>query len=135
MTTPLETIQSVYAAFGAGDIPGLLALVADDVDWGRAVQAPGGEVVPHLRHGTGIDTAVAYFTAVGETMEFHSFVPRTFAVGGDHVLVVLDVELTVRPTGKRIAFDEVHEFTVRDGKIVRYRPHVDTAQLVGAYSK
>lgn len=133
MTTPIETIQSVYAAFAAGDVPGLLAHVADDVDWGRDVQAPGGEVVPHLRHGTGIGTAVAYFTAVGETMDFHAFAPRTFAVDGEHVLVVLDVEMTVRPTGRRVAFDEVHEFTVRDGKIVRYRPHLDTAQLVAAY--
>src|SRR5688572_707099 len=85
-TTPLETIQAVYAAFAAGDVPGLLALVDEDVDWGRAVQAPGGEVVPHLRHGIGMATPVAYFTAVGETMELHSFAPRRFFADGDDVV-------------------------------------------------
>lgn len=131
--TPTETIQSVYAAFAAGDIPALLDAVADDVDWGREIQAPDGKVVPHLIHG-GKDAAVAYFTAVGETMDFHLFAPRLFAESGDTVVVVLDLEMTVRPTGTRIAFDEVHEFTVRDGKIVRYRPHLDTAQLIEAYT-
>lgn len=128
-SSALDTIHAVYAAFGRGDIAGLLDLVDDDVDWGRTVDG-----VPHLEHGLGKTTAVAYFQAVGETMEFHGFAPRLFAVVGDTVVVVLDVELTVRPTGKRISFDEVHEFTVHDGRIVRYRPHLDTAQMIEAFS-
>jgi ketosteroid isomerase-like protein len=49
------------------------------------------------------------------------------------VLVVLDADVTVRSTGTRIAFDEVHEFTVEDGRIVRYRPHLDTAAMRAAF--
>src|SRR5688500_12180442 len=119
-TTALDTIQAVYAAFGRGDVPAVLDLVDDDVDWGRTVAG-----VPHLQHGIGKATAVAYFQAVGETMEFHGFAPRLFLTNGEHVAVVLDVDMTVRPTGRRISFDEVHEFTIRDGRIVRYRPHLD----------
>jgi ketosteroid isomerase-like protein len=33
MATPIDIVQSVYAAFGRGDIPGLLAFVADDIEW------------------------------------------------------------------------------------------------------
>ena len=132
--SPLDTIQAVYGAFARADIPSLLDLVDDDVDWARDIEFPGGEVVPHLRHGIGKAVATAYFEAVGSGMEIHKFAPRTFAVSGDDVLVVLDVEVTVRATGKRIAFDEVHEFTVRDGRIVRYRPHLDTAQQIAAWT-
>lgn len=132
--SPAQTIEQMYAAFGRGDIPGLLDLIAEDVDWGRTIAAPGGDVVPHLRGGIGKDVAVAYFTAVGRDMEFHTFAPRLMAAAGDVVLSVIDAELTVRATGKRIRFDEVHEFTVRDGKVVRYRPHVDTAMLIDAFT-
>jgi ketosteroid isomerase-like protein len=29
----LKTVQDIYAAFGAGDIPAILAKLAPDVDW------------------------------------------------------------------------------------------------------
>ena len=31
--TPIETVQHLYAAFGRGDVPTILAGLADDVDW------------------------------------------------------------------------------------------------------
>jgi ketosteroid isomerase-like protein len=134
-TSSLQTIHDVYAAFARGDVAAVIALIDDDVDWGRTVEAPGGDVVPHLHHGTGKAAAVRYFTAVAETMDFHVFSPHSFFTDGDEqVVVLLDLDMTVRPTGKRICFDEVHHFTVRNGRIVRYRPFLDTAQLVDAYT-
>lgn len=134
--TALDIVQSVYASFGRGDVAAVLDLIDDDVDWGRTIQAPGATVVPHLQHGIGKAAAISYFTAVAETMEFHRFSPHLFATdGAEHVMAVLDLDMTVRTTGARVAFDEVHVFTVRNGKIVRYRPFLDTAQLIEAYSK
>src|SRR5688572_21059378 len=31
--TPLEVVQHGYTAFGRGDLPALLSLLADDVEW------------------------------------------------------------------------------------------------------
>src|SRR5262245_1914869 len=31
--TPLETVQTIYAAFGRGDVPAIIDLVSDDVEW------------------------------------------------------------------------------------------------------
>lgn len=124
---PIELVQSVYAAFGRGDVAAILDATTDDVDWCRTVEG-----VPHLRHGIGREAVAAYFEAAGSSFDFHGFAPRAFAGAGPKVLVVLDVELTVRSTGKRLAFDEVHEFDIVDGRIARYRPHLDTALLVDA---
>jgi ketosteroid isomerase-like protein len=33
MSTPLTLVQTAYAAFGRGDIPGLLSVLAPDVRW------------------------------------------------------------------------------------------------------
>ena len=29
----VETVQRIYEAFGAGDVPAMLELLADDVEW------------------------------------------------------------------------------------------------------
>ena len=40
MTSHVETVQAAYGAFGRGDVPAILAMLADDVawehDWGGA---------------------------------------------------------------------------------------------------
>ena len=130
--SPLEVVQGLYAAFGQGDIPGLLRLLDPDVDWSIQVDAPGAERVPMLHHGRGHDAALHYFTGVGE-LEFHVFEPRAFHVDGDVVLVELRLDLSHRTTGKRAQLEEIHHWTVRDGLAVRYRPFVDTATLVEVF--
>lgn len=133
--TPLETVQAMYECFGRGDIPALLELLDDHVDWSSGIDpsVPDHDTVPIRRHGIGKDAASAYFTAVGSDFEFHSFAPQTMAMSGDEVFVRLSVDLTVRPTGKRIAFDEIHDFVVQNGRVVRFRGFVDTAMFIEAY--
>jgi ketosteroid isomerase-like protein len=33
MSTPTEVIQQAYAAFGRRDIPAILEMLTDDIDW------------------------------------------------------------------------------------------------------
>ena len=76
MSDALNTVQSVYACFGRGDIPGLVKLMADDVDWrffgdrsapysGRFSQGQLGE----------------WFAAVAQTDDIQAFEPREFFAG------------------------------------------------------
>jgi uncharacterized protein len=39
----------------------------------------------------------------------------------------------VKKTGRRIASDWCHVFTVRDGKVAAFREFTDTAQAAAAY--
>ena len=70
-----------------------------------------------------------YFGGVAD-LEFHTFAPVRFLTDGDVVLVELELDVSHRGTGKRARFGEVHRFDVRDGRIVRYRPFLDTATLI-----
>ena len=136
-TTPhVKTIESIYAAFGRGDLPAILAQVADEVDWGPNLdfRTPGASRVPYggvCRNRDEI--ARRYFAPIAEAFEFRNFVPRVFMAGGAHVSVLLEVDLVVRRTGRRIAFEEMHCFAFDDaGRIVRYRAFQDTAQMIDA---
>jgi ketosteroid isomerase-like protein len=131
--TPLETVQALYAAFGAGDMDGLLALVDPDVDWSVGIEAPGAELVPMLRDGRGPAAVLHYFSGVAQ-MDISTFELRQALAEGDTVLTVMHIAFTHRTTGKSLAMDEVHHFTVSgDGLVTRYRPFVDTASLIEAF--
>ena len=127
--TPLDVVGGLYAAFGRGDLPGLLDLVDPDVDWSIEVRAPGAELVPMLRNGRGHGAVQAYFAGVAD-LEFHAFAPNAFHGTGDTVLVEVSLDVTHRGTGKRAQLDEIHHWIVRDGRVVRYRPFLDTASLI-----
>jgi ketosteroid isomerase-like protein len=132
MTTTLaatDVVGGLYEAFGRGDMAGLLDLVDPEVDWSVQVDAPGAELVPMFRNGRGHDAVLHYFSGVAD-MEIHAFEPRAFHPSGDQVLVEITIDFTCRRTGKRGRFDEIHQWVVRDGRVVRYRPYVDTATFI-----
>ena len=130
--TPVDTVGSIYAAFGHGDLAGLFDQLHPEIDWSITVTAPGGELVPMLRNGIGHAAAEHYFAGVAE-LEIHRFEVGRMLVDGDVVIAEVRLEATHRGTGKRAALDELHHWTVRDGLAVRYRPFVDTAALIELY--
>lgn len=77
MSHALETIQSIYAAFGRGDIPAILAQLADDVAWEqwpdhRAQQAG----VPWLQERRGQDEEIHLWTLnpAGQVSGFRHYI-------------------------------------------------------------
>jgi ketosteroid isomerase-like protein len=82
-----------------------------------------------FRTGRGYEAALHYFSGVA-ALEIHTFEPHTFHAAGDSVLVEVRMDFTHRTTGKRGSFDEIHHWIVRDGRVVRYRPFVDTATFI-----
>jgi ketosteroid isomerase-like protein len=40
------------------------------------------------------------------------------------------MDFTARTSGKRGQFTEIHHWVVRDGRVVRYRPYLDTASFI-----
>ena len=67
-----------------------------------------------------------------EVLEFE---PREFIAQGDKVVSLGNYRWRVKDTGREFKSDFVHIFTIRDGKIVRFREHLDTAAAAAAYKK
>jgi hypothetical protein len=72
---------------------------------------------------------VGFFESLGGA-DFQKFMPKEFIDGGNVVLALVDVELTVKATGKRIVEeDEMHLWRFNDrGEVARFRHGVDTHQ-------
>jgi uncharacterized protein len=134
----IETTQQIYEAFGGGDIPAVLERLAEDVRWehwptGNCAQE---EDVPYnMRPRSGRKAVEGFFQDVQEGFEMNSFNPRAFLEGEDRVAVLIEVDLTVKSTGKRLQDEELHlwEFG-SDGKVVSHRHSLDTAKAIEAHS-
>jgi ketosteroid isomerase-like protein len=113
-------VGSIYAAFGRGDVPFILDQLAADVEWEPGIRATD---VPWLQPGTGAAHVAAFFTALGESVDFQDFEPVTIAASGNEVVSVIREAATVRRTGKAIPEDlYVHFWRFgADGKVTSFR--------------
>jgi uncharacterized protein len=128
--TNIAFVQSLYAAFGRGDIAAVIAGLAADVDWtvnGRRKD------YPLLGSWRGQGEVQKFFQAVAEHEEAVDFSPREFFAADDRVCVLGHYAWNIRKTGRAVASDWVHVFTIRNGKVVKFREFNDTAQFAEAY--
>ena len=123
MGTTSKIVQQAYEAFGRRDIPGLLELVSDSVDW----EFVGPKSLPYTGKRTNRSGVGDFFAAVDRSEEIHAFEPREFIEAGEHLTVLGWERTTARDTGKQYETDWVHVFTVKAGKITRWRGFMNTA--------
>jgi uncharacterized protein len=123
----LHVVQQAYEAFARRDIPALLNLVADEVDW--KVVGPASLLHCSLRRNP---TEVAdFFTDLGSVEELTVFEPREFMEAGENVTVLGYLEAYTRDTNQKFQSEWVNVFTVQNGKITRYRGFSNTAARYG----
>ncbi len=125
----LKTIQTVYEAFGRGDIGTILDTVTDDVDWASETTST---VAPWYGIRRGKDDVAAFFDAFGSTMDVEEFTPVAYAANDTDVLTVVRFRAKAKATGRESAMDLHHYFKFRDGKISYYRGTEDTVQTEAA---
>jgi ketosteroid isomerase-like protein len=124
----LQVVRDGYAAFGRGDIQGLLALFAEDIEW-----ISPGEGLPLAGTYRGRAAVAGFFQKLSETVQFTAFEPREFVADGDRVLVVGWNSAIVRATNRKLEAHWVMAFTVRNGKVTNFREYTDTLGFARAY--
>jgi ketosteroid isomerase-like protein len=127
MGAALDVVQQGYAAFGRKDIPALLELVADEVDWKEAVPAS----LPYSGPRRNPTEVGEFFTAIGQVEDITVFEPQEFIEAGENLTVLGYLEAFALDTKQKFQSEWVHVFTVRDGKITRWRGFYDTAARYG----
>jgi hypothetical protein len=124
----LQLVKDGYAAFGRGDLQGLLSLQAEDVVW----DIPG-DGLPMAGSYRGHDGVASFFERLKRETEILEFQPREFLADGDRVLVVGWERVKIKATGHSADIDWVMSFTIRDGKIAAFRQYTDTKAIADAY--
>jgi len=125
----VKTVQSMYEAFGRGDVAVILEALTEDVDWGADTSSTGAPWYGIRRNKAEV---TAFFQAFGETMEVQEFTPFAWAANDTEVHTVVRMRATARATGRTVEQNLHHYFRFRDGKVDFYRGSEDTAQTEAA---
>jgi hypothetical protein len=121
----IKTIQTLYEAFGQGDLEAILGALTDDVDWATDTASTAAPWYG-VRHGK--ERVADFFAKFGNTMEIEEFTPFSFAANDYDVLTVVRCRANSRATGKSLDMNLHRYFVFRDGKVSYCRGTEDTAQ-------
>jgi ketosteroid isomerase-like protein len=122
----IQTVKDFFAAIGRGDKEGLLALVAEDIEW--IIPGKDWPLAGTHRGHSGVSNVLETASRSIET----STEPREFVAQGDRVLVVGFARGKIKATNKTFEDDWIFAITVRDGKLTNIREYVDTQALAWA---
>ena len=123
-------VQSLYAAFGRGDIETIVGALAGDIEW----SFPGPrEVIPFAGVHRGVPEVVQFFVTLSGALEFQKLDPSEFIAQGDKVVVTGTSRVRNKASDRAADNEGVAVITVRSGKIARYQLYEDTDALAAIF--
>ncbi len=124
----VKRVQQIYADFGQGNIPGILAALADDVEWKEPPAGPP----PFAGTYRGREQVGELFGQLAEAAEPEQFEPREFIAQGDTVVALGYYRFRARATGRTWETDWAMVWRFREGKVARFRIFKDSAAEAAA---
>jgi ketosteroid isomerase-like protein len=123
-------VQSLYAAFGRGDIDSIVASSTPDVAIGLDGRPKD---FPFLGHHKGHAGMRDFFRILAEVHDITGFEPREFYADADKVFVIGWYSWIMKPSGVKGESGWFHIWTIRNGKVAACRSLNDTALLAEAW--
>jgi len=123
----VQTVKDFFAAIGRGDKEGLVALVAEDIEW--IIPGKGWPLAGTHRGHAGV---VEAFQKASEEVLLSYPAPPDYVAQGDRVLVIGFAKGKINATNKAFEDHFVFAMTVRDGKLTAIREYIDTQALAQA---
>jgi ketosteroid isomerase-like protein len=123
----VQVVKDFFAAVGRGDKQGLLALVAEDIEW--IIPGEDWPLAGTHRGHNGLENVLQKASAEIETTYPK---PPEFVAQGDRVLVVGVATGKIKATKKTFEDHWVFDITLRDGKVTKIQEYIDTQALARA---
>lgn len=119
-TGNLELVKQAYEAIGRGDVQTLFDAMTPEIEWHDA--ASNGRVGPDAM----LNELLAKLGAEREAFAFH---PESWHDAGGAVVVEGRCAGIDKQTGKSLGVQACHVWTIRAGKLAKFRQYVDAAKL------
>ncbi len=117
----IEAAKRAHAAFGQGDMDGVLAVFAPDVE----LTWHGPAEIPFAGTWHGHEGVAAWVALLGEHLDFSRFNPEEyeFVAQGDRVVVLGGDGGIVKSTGRPWDHEWVQVITFKDGKASAFKQY------------
>lgn len=120
----VDLIKNLYQAFATGDIPAVLQLFDEDIEWTEAEGFPYGGT---YRGGEAILDNV-FMKLATEWSDFKAE-PDEFLDAGEKIVALGNYSGSYNQTGKSMNVPFAHVWTLEDGKIVKFVQYTDTLKV------
>jgi ketosteroid isomerase-like protein len=117
-----RVVEGMFSSLQRGDIAGVLDRLSEDIEWRIA----GPSELPYAGIHRGRDEVAKFFRTFGQAAEFEVFQPREYLAKGDKVVVLGHERQRIKASGQVVETDWAMVFTLRDGRITRFRNYVDS---------
>jgi ketosteroid isomerase-like protein len=124
----IEAVKAMYAAFGRGDIAGVLKHMDESI----VFTVPGTSAVPVAGTRHGLREVQRFFEDLERREEFTLFEPRDFIAQGNRVVALVHYEGRDKVTGRTFIADSAMLWTFGDGKAIRFQEFTDTEAIANA---
>ncbi len=125
-----DLIRGLYAAFGKGDVPTVLAAFDPNIRWVEAENSPLADQNPYIGPQTVLE---GVFMRLGSEVDGFTVTPSLFTDGGDTVLVEGRYAGKVKSTGIVLDAQFAHVWRLHEGKVVSFQQYTDSWQWTKAY--
>lgn len=130
MSNALETVRGFYESLCRGDVPGLVALMAPEIEWTEAERFPY-----HAGTWRTPDAVVdGLLVPLARDWSTFSATPAHYVSEGERVVAFGTYAGTYRATGRSVTAPFAHLWTVRRSRIVGFVQYTDTAKVLEALS-
>jgi len=127
----LKIAQGIYTAFGQGNIPAILDVLTDDVEFH---EPPGGSP-PFTGTYHGRNGAATFFQEMVGTVDILTMEPHEFVAQGDTVVVLGHYRFRPKTTGIPYNTDWAMVWWFRGDRIKKFQIHYDTTTERLAFSR
>ena len=123
----VEVVKHIYQAFSEGDMETVSQLLSPSVEWIESEGIPYGGVFQGYAA-----VLEGVFGKIGaEWTDFTTHVDE-FVDAGD-IVITLGVDSgTYKATGKRMSAPTASIWTLKEGKVIKFRQYIDTLAVVNA---
>jgi ketosteroid isomerase-like protein len=129
-TENTNLVKQAYAAFGRGDVQGVLDTLHPDVRWRPVTGASAA--VPMAGERRGRNAVAEFFATLAASLTFEVFEPREFVAQGNKVIALGYYKGRTAP-GRPFESDWVMVFTVVNGQVSEFQEFADVSALNAAY--
>lgn len=123
----VQLAKDIYAAFGRGDVPTVLAAFHPEIEWRQA------EGNPYQLDGSAWIGPQAVleklFMRIGAEWDGFTVTIRTLHDAGEYVVMEGRYSGTYKPSGRKLDSQLCHVLRFQDGKLVSFQQYLNTAHL------
>ena len=125
----VSLVQSLYEAFGRGDIPAILEAMDPDIVW-DIPQAPGYPLGGIHQRPQGISSE--FFSLIPSYYQEFAAIAQHMVDDEDRVIVLGEYRGKGKANGTAFQVPVTHVYGFRDGKWIRFQEYTDTGTIAAA---